>query len=90
MSDKVTDSSVRECMTAVILKPNPVLADFLEKECAEEDWERIITRIWPNTKYLDTIATGSMAQYVPALEYYSGGLPVVCKLYASSECFFWS
>lgn len=33
--------------------------------------------------------TGSMAQYVAALEYYSGGkLPLVCTMYASSECYF--
>lgn len=33
--------------------------------------------------------TGSMAQYIPSLEYYTDGkLPLVCTMYASSECYF--
>ncbi|KAE8735883.1 putative indole-3-acetic acid-amido synthetase GH3.8 [Hibiscus syriacus] len=87
LNPKVTDPSVRECMNK-ILKPNPELAAFVTKECSEENWERIITRVWPNTKYLDVIVTGAMAQYIPTLEYYSGGLPMACTMYASSECYF--
>ncbi|KAE8695378.1 putative indole-3-acetic acid-amido synthetase GH3.8 [Hibiscus syriacus] len=87
LNPKVSDPSVRECMSK-ILKPNPELAAFVTKECSEENWERIITRIWPNTKYLDVIVTGAMAQYIPTLEYYSGGLPMACTMYASSECYF--
>lgn len=52
------------------------------------DWVGIVTRIWPNTRYLETIVTGAMAQYVPTLDYFSGGLPVASFLYASSECYF--
>ncbi|KAL0387054.1 UNVERIFIED_CONTAM: Indole-3-acetic acid-amido synthetase GH3.2 [Sesamum radiatum] len=29
-----------------------------------------------------------MAQYIPTLDYYSGGLPKACTMYASSECYF--
>lgn len=87
LNPKVTDPSIRECM-AKILKPNQELAEFITKECSDENWERIITRIWPNTKYLDVIVTGAMAQYIPTLDYYSGGLPKPCTMYASSECFF--
>ncbi|CBI22502.3 unnamed protein product, partial [Vitis vinifera] len=32
--------------------------------CSKDNWEGIITRIWPNTKYLDVIVTGAMAQLV--------------------------
>ncbi|OWM65663.1 probable indole-3-acetic acid-amido synthetase GH3.1 [Punica granatum] len=84
---KVTDPSIRECMSK-ILKPNPELANFIMKECLKDDWEGIITRIWPNSKYLDVIVTGAMAQYIPTLDYYSGGLPLACTMYASSECYF--
>ncbi|KAJ9170615.1 hypothetical protein P3X46_018709 [Hevea brasiliensis] len=87
LNPKVTDHSVRECMTK-ILKPNPDLAEFITKQCSGENWEGIITRIWPNTKYLDVIVTGAMAQYIPTLEYYSAGLPMACTMYASSECYF--
>ncbi|XP_075504848.1 putative indole-3-acetic acid-amido synthetase GH3.1 [Primulina tabacum] len=87
LNPKVTDASIRECM-AGILRPDSCLADFICKECGEDNWERIITRIWPNTKYLDVIVTGAMAQYIPTLDYYSGGLPKACTMYASSECYF--
>jgi len=71
-----------------VIKPDPKLAQFLTEECSKEKWEGIITRIWPNTKYLDVIVTGAMAQYIPTLNYYSGGLPLACTMYASSECYF--
>ncbi|KAL1209253.1 putative indole-3-acetic acid-amido synthetase GH3.1 [Cardamine amara subsp. amara] len=87
LDSEITDSSIRECMSG-ILKPDPELAEFIRQECESDNWEQIITRIWPNTKYLDVIVTGAMAQYIPTLEYYSGGLPMACTMYASSECYF--
>ncbi|KAK4424237.1 putative indole-3-acetic acid-amido synthetase GH3.1 [Sesamum alatum] len=87
LNPMVTDVSIRECMTRV-LRPDPDLANFIARECEKDNWERIITRIWPNTKYLDVIVTGAMAQYIPTLDYYSGGLPKACTMYASSECYF--
>ncbi|XP_057964464.1 probable indole-3-acetic acid-amido synthetase GH3.1 [Malania oleifera] len=87
LNSKITYPSLRDCMSK-ILTPNPDLAEFIVGECSGENWERIITRIWPKTKYLDVIVTGAMAQYIPTLEYYSGGLPMACTMYASSECYF--
>ncbi|KAG8384313.1 hypothetical protein BUALT_Bualt04G0105300 [Buddleja alternifolia] len=87
LNPKITDPSIQEKM-AKILKPNPNLADFIIEECEGENWEKIIPRIWPNTKYLDVIVTGAMAQYIPLLDFYSGGLPKPCTMYASSECYF--
>ncbi|KAJ0700627.1 putative GH3 family protein [Helianthus annuus] len=84
---KISDSDIRSCM-ARVLRPDMELADFIESECSKDNWERIITRVWPNTKYLEVIVTGAMAQYIPTLDYYSGGLPKVCTMYASSECYF--
>ncbi|TYI99868.1 hypothetical protein E1A91_A13G047200v1 [Gossypium mustelinum] len=84
---KITDPLLRECIVKT-LKPNPELAQFVHHECSKDDWEGIIVRIWPNTKYLDVIVTGAMAQYIPTLDYYSGGLPLACTMYASSECYF--
>jgi auxin responsive GH3 family protein len=83
----VSDTSVREAV-AGILRPDAELAELIRAECCSGDWAGIIPRIWPNTRYLDTIVTGSMAQYVPALDYYSGGLPIASVLYGSSECYF--
>lgn len=88
LNPRITDASLRDCMTQRVMKPDPELAGFVETECGKEQWEGIITRVWPNTKYLDVIVTGAMAQYIPTLDYYSGGLPLACTMYASSECYF--
>ncbi|KAM6564239.1 hypothetical protein CsatB_024237 [Cannabis sativa] len=88
LNPKITDPAIKEKLLSDILKPDPELADFIASECSGENWERIITRIWPNTKFLDVIVTGAMAQYIPTLDYYSGGLPKACTMYASSECYF--
>lgn len=88
LNPKMTDPSLRECMTR-IMRPDPDLAHTIAQQCEKDDkWEGIISRIWPNTKYLDTIVTGSMARSIPIIDYYSGGLPIVCTIYASSECLF--
>ncbi|KAG6666129.1 hypothetical protein I3843_01G009200 [Carya illinoinensis] len=87
LNPKITDPSLRECISKIV-EPNPELSEFITGECSAENWEGIITRIWPNTKYLEVIVTGAMAQYIPTLEYYGGGLPLSCTMYASSECYF--
>ncbi|KAH9603063.1 hypothetical protein KSS87_009470 [Heliosperma pusillum] len=87
LSPKITDSGLRACMTK-IMRPDPELAEFINNACNGDNWEGIIRTIWPNTKYLEVIVTGAMAQYIPTLDYYSGGLPKACTMYASSECFF--
>ncbi|KNA07605.1 hypothetical protein SOVF_170310 [Spinacia oleracea] len=86
LNSKITDSGLRACM-GKIMRPDPKLAEFVNLACEGENWEGIIKRIWPNTKYLEVIVTGVMAQYIPTLDYFSGGLPKVCTMYASSECF---
>ncbi|XP_077220589.1 putative indole-3-acetic acid-amido synthetase GH3.1 [Tasmannia lanceolata] len=87
LNSKITNASIQESLSH-FLKPNPQLARFITDQCSDGNWEGIITRIWPKTKYLDVIVTGAMAQYIPTLEYYSGGLPMPCTMYASSECYF--
>uniref|UniRef100_M1CC66 Indole-3-acetic acid-amido synthetase GH3.6 n=1 Tax=Solanum tuberosum TaxID=4113 RepID=M1CC66_SOLTU len=87
ITNKITDPSVREAVMK-ILKPDSELADFIEAECSKDSWEGIVTRLWPNTKYMDLIVTGTMSQYIPMLDYYCNSLPLVSTMYASSECFF--
>ncbi|KAF5785675.1 putative GH3 family protein [Helianthus annuus] len=83
----VTDPSVKESVMKM-LKPDPNLVDYIELKCSKKSWQGIITRLWPNTKYVDVIVIGSMAQYIPILDYYSNGLPLVYTMYASFECYF--
>ncbi|KAJ7981366.1 Indole-3-acetic acid-amido synthetase GH3.3 [Quillaja saponaria] len=85
VDQKITDPSVREAVLK-ILKPNPDLADFIEAECGKESWKGIITTLWPNVKYINVVVTGTMSQYIPVLDYYTNGLPLVCTYYSTSEC----
>ncbi|KAL6883686.1 hypothetical protein ACP4OV_011100 [Aristida adscensionis] len=87
LTPRVTDPPVQDAV-AGILRPDPELARFIRAECSKGDWAGFITRIWPNTRFLSAVVTGSMAQYIPALDYYGGGLPITSALYASSECYF--
>ncbi|XP_074566952.1 putative indole-3-acetic acid-amido synthetase GH3.1 [Curcuma longa] len=84
----VTDGGVREAVSRVLCRPDPDLARRIEAECQRSSWRGIIQRLWPGTKYVDVIVTGAMAQYIPTFEFYSGGLPLVSAMYASSECYF--
>ncbi|XP_047072542.1 indole-3-acetic acid-amido synthetase GH3.8-like [Lolium rigidum] len=88
LTSRVTDICVRDAVADILRRPDPDLAQFVRAECAKDDWASVLTRIWPNTRYLDVIITGAMAQYIPALRHYGGGLPLVCTRYGSSECFF--
>jgi auxin responsive GH3 family protein len=85
---RVTDRACREAAARVVARPDPELADAVAAECAATSWRGIVRRLWPRTKYIDVIVTGSMAQYIPLLEFYGGGLPLVSTMYASSECYF--
>lgn len=87
-SEWITDLNCRNSVYKFLNAPNPMLADLIEFECRGASWEGIIKRLWPRTKYVEVIVTGSMAQYIPTLEFYSGGLPLVSTMYASSECYF--
>ena len=87
LNPKITDPALRRSL-GDILVPDEDLADFITAECSKKNGEGIITRIWPNTKYLDVIVTGTMSQYIPTLEFYSNKLPMASTVYASSECYF--
>uniref|UniRef100_A0ACD5T8V6 Uncharacterized protein n=2 Tax=Avena sativa TaxID=4498 RepID=A0ACD5T8V6_AVESA len=84
---EITDPAVRAAVGRV-LRADPVLAGEIEDACASPSWQGVIRRVWPKTKYIDVIVTGAMAQYIPTLEDYGGGLPLACTMYASSECYF--
>lgn len=76
-------------MAKILSSPDPDLADEINSICSLQSWKGILCQLWPKAKYIEAVVTGSMAQYIPALEYYSDGkLPLVCTMYASSECYF--
>ncbi|KAK4743124.1 hypothetical protein SAY87_001125 [Trapa incisa] len=89
VSSWITDLPCRSAVSSMLIGPNPELAISVEKECGSgKSWEGIVKRLWPRTKYIEVIITGSMAQYIPMLDFYGGGIPLVSIPYASSECYF--
>eukprot|EP00249_Psilotum_nudum_P001094 c13405_g1_i1 orf=1-390(-) len=87
LNPRITDPLSR---TAVLqlLHADPDAADFIASHCSGSSWQGIISRLWPKAKYIEVIVTGTMSQYITTLDYYSGGIPLVCTMYASSECYF--
>ncbi|KAK9071780.1 hypothetical protein SSX86_008209 [Deinandra increscens subsp. villosa] len=90
LSPMITDSGCRLAMSSMLQSAaDPRLADEIENICSRRSWKGIVCDLWPRAKYIEAVVTGSMSQYIPALEYYSmGKLPLVCTMYASSECYF--
>eukprot|EP01018_Ginkgo_biloba_P029109 Gb_38023 [translate_table: standard] len=85
LNEMITEESIRQAMSN-ILKPNLELASFVEKECSKSSWEGIVRRLWPNTVYLQCIATGPvMKSYVSRINYFSGNLPLVTRHYGATE-----
>ncbi|GLT28508.1 hypothetical protein SLA2020_034340 [Shorea laevis] len=74
----ITDPGCRSSMLSLLSSPNPNLANEIEDICSSPSWNGILCHLWPRAKYIEAVVTGSMAQYIPALEYYSGGkLPLM-------------
>lgn len=89
LSSNITNSTCRLAIQSFLALPNPELADEIEAICSSESWKGILGKLWPNVKYIEAVLTGTMAQYIPMLEFYSDGkIPLVCTMYASSESYF--
>ncbi|KAM3737672.1 hypothetical protein ACB098_09G074300 [Castanea mollissima] len=78
---------VRFCNDIRTGQLDPIITDL---ECVHPcAMEGNFCQLWPRAKFIEAAITGSMAQYIPALEYYSDGkLPLVSNMHTSSECFF--
>ncbi|KAJ1281966.1 hypothetical protein BS78_03G013600 [Paspalum vaginatum] len=85
---RVTDPAVRRAVSALLVAPNPALADEVARRCAAlsgDGWYGVVPALWPNARYAHTIVTGSMEHYVKKLRHYAGGLPLVAMDYGASE-----
>ncbi|CAA7024385.1 unnamed protein product [Microthlaspi erraticum] len=85
LSEWITDRGCRDSVSVILRGPNLELADVIEHECSQKSWEGMITRLWPNIKFVQSIITGQISQYIPILEYYSNKLPLISVGYSSSE-----
>uniref|UniRef100_A0A1J3EBL1 4-substituted benzoates-glutamate ligase GH3.12 n=1 Tax=Noccaea caerulescens TaxID=107243 RepID=A0A1J3EBL1_NOCCA len=88
VSEWITDLGCRQSVSAILGGPNLELADLIEHACSQKSWEGIITRLWPNVKFIRSIVTGQMSQYIPTMEFYSNKLPLISMTYAASESIF--
>ncbi|WRX29700.1 GH3 family - like 10 [Theobroma cacao] len=84
-SDWITDAGCRNALSSVLTEPNPELADSIERACGGQSWQGIVKKLFPKTKYIGVLVTGSMSQYIKILDFYCGGLPLVSEYYSCSE-----
>ncbi|PHU17859.1 putative indole-3-acetic acid-amido synthetase GH3.5 [Capsicum chinense] len=85
LSSRVTVPSIRAAMSK-LLKPDPELADTIYYKCIRlSNWYGLIPEIFPNTRYIYGIMTGSMEPYLKKLRHYSGELPLISADYGSSQ-----
>lgn len=88
ISDWIIAPKCRKAVSLILSQQMPNLADLIEVECRSGSWGGIIKRLWPRTKCIEVVSTGPMTQYIPKLEFYCGGIPLVSMYYAASEGFF--
>ncbi|KAF8074386.1 hypothetical protein N665_1107s0024 [Sinapis alba] len=89
LNPMITDPGCQMAMSSLLASPNPDLADEVEEICGRPSWKGILCQLWPQAKFIEAVVTGSMAQYIPALEFFSQAkIPLVCPMYASSETYF--
>ncbi|XP_027149475.1 indole-3-acetic acid-amido synthetase GH3.17-like [Coffea eugenioides] len=88
ISDWVIDPGCQKAVSLILSQQMPDLADSIEIECRSGSWGGIVKRLWPRTKCIEVVSTGTMTQYIPNLEFYCGGVPLVSMYYAASEGFF--
>ncbi|KAK4723718.1 hypothetical protein R3W88_026497 [Solanum pinnatisectum] len=85
LSSRVTVPSIRLAMSK-LLKPDPELADTIYSKCSSlSNWYGLIPELFPNTKYIYGVMTGSMEPYLKKLRHYAGELPLLSADYGSSE-----
>lgn len=85
LSSRVTVPSIRAAI-AKLLKPSPELASTIySKILGLSNWYGLIQELFPNTKYVYGIMTGSMEPYLRKMRHYAGDLPLLSADYGSSE-----
>ncbi|KAK4411482.1 Jasmonoyl--L-amino acid synthetase JAR4 [Sesamum angolense] len=81
LSSRIIVPSIRTAI-ARLLKPDPELADTVYSKCVGlSNWYGLIQELFPNTKYIYGIMTGSMEPYLKKLRHYAGELPLLSALW---------
>ncbi|XP_014491676.1 indole-3-acetic acid-amido synthetase GH3.10 [Vigna radiata var. radiata] len=87
LSSRIKIPKMRDAVLGIV-SSNPSLASKLEASCLEleaVDWFGLVPKLWPNTKYVCSIMTGSMQHYLKKLRHYTNGVALVSGDYGSTE-----
>lgn len=87
LNNRITDPSTRIAVSNLLL-PKPQLASVIARKCRQlqdADWHSAIPELWPRCKYVHSIMTGAMEQYVQRLQQYAGKVPLVSADYGATE-----
>ncbi|KAI7991130.1 putative indole-3-acetic acid-amido synthetase GH3.6 [Camellia lanceoleosa] len=85
-SSGISDVAMRDSVIEVLSEPQPELAKRFRSICEEEDWGGILSKLWPNARYIKCVTMGNLEQYYSKIKYYGGELPVLGGDYFASEC----
>ncbi|KAL1561940.1 Jasmonoyl--L-amino acid synthetase jar6 [Salvia divinorum] len=85
LSSRITVPLIRAAMSKLLV-PNPELADTIYRKISGlSNWYGIIQELFPSTKYIYGIMTGSMEPYLKKMRHYAGELPLLSADYGASE-----
>ncbi|KAK5813342.1 putative indole-3-acetic acid-amido synthetase GH3.6 [Gossypium arboreum] len=82
----INDVRMRDSVVQVLGGPQPDLSNRIRLIFEKKDWGGILSKLWPNVRYIRSVMTGSMKQYYSKLKYYAGEVPLVGGDYFASEC----
>lgn len=83
---EVSDIAMRNSVVEVLGGPQRDLARRVRAVFEGNNWGGIVSKLWPNVRYVRCVATGSMEQYYPKLKHYAGEVPLLGGDYFASEC----
>ena len=82
----ISDTAMRDSVTEVLAGPQLDLSKKIRTICEGNNWCGIVSKLWPNVRYIKCVCTGSMKQYYQKLKYYADEIPVLGGDYFASEC----
>ncbi|KAL3572620.1 hypothetical protein D5086_026524 [Populus alba] len=83
---EIADAAMKESVVEFLGGPQVDLSRRIREICAESNWGGILSKLWPNVRYVKSVTTGSMKQYYSKLKYYAGDLMILGGDYFASEC----
>ncbi|KAJ4824485.1 hypothetical protein Tsubulata_033135 [Turnera subulata] len=84
---EISDAAMRESVAKVLGGPRVDLSRRVRMICEKNDWGGIVSKLWPNARYVKCVTTGTMKQYYSKVKYYAGDqVMVIGGEYFSSEC----